>query len=63
MRYAIIDNLTKVVLNLIKWDGVTPFTPPDGTSLVNVTNVLCDIGWIEQPDGSFAPPVDESLES
>lgn len=55
MRYAIVDDLTKIVLNLIRWDGVTPFTPPDGASLVNVTDVLCDIGWIQQPDGTFAP--------
>jgi len=60
MRYAIVDDLTKVVLNLIRWDGVAPYTPPAGTSLVNVTDVLCDIGWIQQPDGSFAPAPEES---
>ena len=56
MKYAIVDDLTKVVLNIILWDSVTPYTPPQGTSLVNVTDVLCDIGWIQQPDGTFAPP-------
>jgi hypothetical protein len=56
MRYAILDDLTKVVLNLIRWDGVTPYTPSAGTSLLNVTDIFCDIGWIQQPDGSFAPP-------
>ena len=60
MRYAIVDDLTKVVLNLILWDGVTPFTPPAGTSLVNVTDVFCNIGWIEQPDGSFIPPPEDA---
>lgn len=60
MRYAIVDDLTKVVLNLIRWDGVTLFTPPVGTSLVNVTDVPCNIGWIEQPDGSFTPPPEEA---
>jgi hypothetical protein len=60
MRYAIVDDLTKVVLNLIRWDGVTPYTPPAGTGLVNVTDVLCDIGWIEQPDGSFIPPPEDA---
>ena len=54
MKYAIVDDSTKVVLNIIFWDGVTPYTPPQGTSLVNVTDVLCDIGWIEQPDRTFA---------
>lgn len=58
MRYAIVDDLTKVVLNIIRWDGVAPYTPPAGTSLVNVTDVSCDIGWIEQPDETFAPAPD-----
>ena len=56
MRYAIVDNATKVVQNVIIWDGVTPFTPPDGTTLVNVDGILCGTGWIQQPDGSFLPP-------
>ena len=56
MRYAIVDNATKVVQNVIIWDGVTPFTPPDGTTLVNVDGILCGPDWIQQPDGSFLPP-------
>ena len=56
MRYAIVDSATKVVQNVIVWDGVTPFTPPAGTTLVNVDGVLCGPGWIQQPDGSFLPP-------
>lgn len=58
MRYAIVDDLTKVVLNIIRWDGVAPYTPPAKTSLVNVTDVPCDIGWVQQPDGTFAPAPD-----
>jgi hypothetical protein len=60
MKYAIVDDATKVVLNLIKWDGVTPCTPPQGTTLVNVDGIQCDIGWIEQPDGTFAPPPEDA---
>ena len=60
MRYAIVDDATKVVQNVIVWDGVTPFTPPDGTTLVNVDNIPCGPGWIEQPDGSFIPPPEEA---
>lgn len=60
MRYAIVDGATKVVLNIILWDGVSPYTPPTGTALVGIDGVQCDIGWIQQPDGSFLPPPDES---
>jgi hypothetical protein len=56
MRYAIVDSTTKVVQNVIVWDGVTPFTPPAGTTLVNVDGVLCGPGFIQQLDGSFLPP-------
>ena len=59
MRYAIVDDATKVVQNVIVWDGVTPFTPPAGTTLVNVDGIPCGPGWIEQPDGSFTPPPEE----
>jgi len=58
MKYAIVDDATKVVDNIIVWDGVSPYTPPAGTTLVNVDGIPCGIGWIEQPDGSFLPPED-----
>ena len=60
MRYAIVDDATKVVQNVIVWDGVTTFTPPTGTTLVNVDGIPCGPGWIEQPNGSFIPPPEES---
>jgi hypothetical protein len=56
MKYAIVDDVTKVALNLICWDGVAPYAPPVGTSLLNVTDVACNIGWIQQPDGQFVSP-------
>lgn len=59
MRYAIVDDASKVVLNIIIWDGVTPYTPPAGTTLVDIEGIPCDIGWIQQEDGSFAPPTEE----
>lgn len=58
MRYAIVDDTTKVVQNVIVWDGVSPYSPPIGSALVSVNNVLCGTGWIQQPDGSFAPPLE-----
>jgi hypothetical protein len=60
MRYAIVDDASKVVLNIIIWDGTSPYTPPAGTTLVNIDDVQCDIGWIQQPDGSFTPPPEDS---
>lgn len=62
MRYAIVDNATKVVINISKWDGVTPWTPPAGTTAVNVENVQCNIGWVKQPDGTFAPSEEASAD-
>jgi hypothetical protein len=58
MKYATVDDATKVVVNMSVWDGVTPYTPPVGTTMVNVDGILCGIGWIQQPDGSFLPPED-----
>jgi hypothetical protein len=60
MRYAIVDDATKVVQNVIVWDGATPYTPPAGTTLVNVDGIPCGPGWIQQPDGSFSPAPEES---
>jgi hypothetical protein len=60
MRYAIVDDVTKVVQGVILWDGVTPYTPPVGTTLVNVDGIFCGPGWIQQPDGSFLPPPDDA---
>lgn len=45
MRYAIVRN--NLVENMIVWDGVTPYTPPDGTILVQ--SEAADIGWIYDP--------------
>ena len=63
MKYAIIDDATQVVQNVIVWDGVTPFASPAETTLVNIDDFFCGPGWIQQPNGSYAPPVDESLDS
>jgi hypothetical protein len=56
MRYAIVDDITKVILNILLWDGVSPYPFPEKTTQVLIGNTYCDIGWIQQPDGSFLPP-------
>ena len=56
MKYATVEEATKAVLNISLWDGITPWSPPEGTTAVNVDGVLCDIGWVQQLDGQFTPP-------
>lgn len=56
MKYAIVNNSTKVVENVIIWDGTSIYSPPAETTLVNVDNIPCGPGWIQQPDGSFISP-------
>jgi len=52
MNYAIID-LTGLVVNAIEWDGITPWTPPEGCQAVPLTEG--GIGW-SYIDGQFVPP-------
>jgi hypothetical protein len=54
MGYAVIKN--NVVENMIVWDGVTPYTPPEGTILV--ASDIAEIGWIYNPEtGDITPPI------
>jgi hypothetical protein len=54
--YAIIDS-TSTVINVIVWDGLPPWTPPEGCIAVVVpANSSAGIGWT-YVDGEFiAPP-------
>lgn len=56
MRAAVVDLLTNIVINIIVADaGVDP--APEGTMLVDVTDVPCDIGWLYDPNtGTFSDP-------
>lgn len=38
-RYAMIDNETKYIINIIMWDGVTPYEPPANTILKLYSNL------------------------
>lgn len=42
-RYAVIVDGT--VTNLILWDGVSIWTPPDGATIVPVSGRVVDIGY------------------
>lgn len=56
MRAAVVDILTNIVINIIVADpAVDP--APDGTLLIDVTDIPCQIGWIYNPaTGTFSDP-------
>lgn len=56
MRAAVIDIITNIVINVIVANPATD-SAPDGTLLIDVTNIPCDIGWIYDPaTGTFSDP-------
>ena len=58
-RYAVLDQ--NVVVNMVMWDGVSPYNPGEGLRLVLIDhNSSVRIGWIQQPDGSFIPPPEDA---
>lgn len=62
-RYAIID-AENTVKNIIIWDEVSTWAPPDNHIMVNVEDVHCDIGW-KHENGVFTnpnPPVEEPVD-
>lgn len=49
MRYAVIDQ-NNVAVNFILWDGVSPYDPGEGLSLVVINDgVEYGPGWIYDP--------------
>lgn len=52
MNYAVIDS-TGLVVNVIVWDGVSPWEPPVEHSVVLLEKG--GIGW-KIEDGNFIPP-------
>ncbi len=58
MKYALISN--GLVVNTIVWDGQTPYDPPAGCTLVEITNDAVSIG-VAYIDCQFVvPPEPES---
>lgn len=56
--YAMINVATNVVENLIAWDGVSPYSPPDGYILVKVEDPQVTTSWL-YVDGQFVSPITE----
>lgn len=55
-HWALIDG-TDTVANVIDWDGVTPYSPPDGLTLVDTNGQACGPQWTYDPaTGTFSPP-------
>lgn len=52
-RYAVIDDATQVVVNVVLWDGENDWTPPEGCTAVQ--SDVADIGDTYE-DGEFIPP-------
>ena len=54
MNYAVIDSITNIVVNVILWDGVSKWVPPEGQFVIQ--SDIAAIGWTYNPsDGSFSP--------
>lgn len=43
-KYAVV-NADGIVDNIILWDEAAPWQPPEGSVMVKVEEVVCDIGW------------------
>lgn len=57
-KYAVIDP-NGVVNNMILWDEVSQWAPPEGHSIVKAEEVLCDIGW-KYENGTFVRPPEDT---
>jgi len=53
MKHAII--MDGRVVNIVLWDGVEPWSPPNGGTLIMECPDNVGIGWTYE-DGEFSPP-------
>ncbi len=45
-RYAVVDKKSDIVLNIVVWDGKTPWSPPDGCEAKPCDGVHVDLDWL-----------------
>ncbi len=58
-NYAMVQNAT--VINVCLWDGVTPFKPGDGITVILIPDGSpAWIGWGYTVDGGFTAPASTS---
>lgn len=55
-HWAVIDS-TNLVINIVDWDGESEWSPPTGTTIVDLTGVEIapSLGWTYE-NGIFIPP-------
>jgi hypothetical protein len=55
-HWAMIDS-NNLVINIIDWDGESDWSPPQGTTIIDLTNyeIAPSIGWTYE-NGAFVPP-------
>lgn len=54
--YACVNQQTKVVDNVVVWDGIQEWSAPDGYDIVELTD-CAGIGWMYQ-NGQFIRPLE-----
>lgn len=58
MNYALIDNTTNIVDNVIVLDEGSTWAPPSGYYMVNIDGLEVGIGWTYNPQTrEWTPPV------
>ena len=70
MNYAIINDQTNIVENVIVLDEGSTWTPPEGYYIVDITGTEVGIGWTYNPETKEwtppappEPPVDVNIVS
>ena len=54
--------LNNIVENVVLWDGVSEWGPPEGCDLVDVTDLKVGPRCIRNEDGTFSAPSEEPTE-
>lgn len=56
-RWALVRTADNLVVNVIEWDGVTPYIPPEGTTTINCDEKVAGPGFTYDPaTGDFIDP-------
>lgn len=58
-NYAVVND-SGIVINVIDWDGISPYNIQSGTTLVLDTNEFVAIGWTYDGTNFIAPLADSN---
>ena len=56
MHYAVVD-INNIVINIVNWDGVSNWTPPPNTQIINIPNNMSVKLGATYINGVFTNPV------